>query len=35
MKGPDGKLPANESDDGIHLKSNEYPKWFAYLLANE
>ena len=35
IKGPDGKLPADVTDDGVHLKSGEYKKWFTYLLANK
>lgn len=34
IKGPDGKLPDNVTDDGVHLRSAEYEKWFTYLLAN-
>lgn len=35
LKGSDGKLPAGSSDDGVHLRSAQYKKWFDYLVANE
>ena len=35
IKGPDGKLPSNVTDDGLHLHSKEYKKWFNYLVSNE
>ena len=34
LRGPDGKLPANATDDGAHLRSREYTLWFGYLLSN-
>ncbi len=34
LKGPDGKLPASASDDGMHLHKSYYDKWFQYLAAH-
>ena len=30
LKGPDGKLPLDASDDGMHLRKAYYDKSFAY-----
>jgi lysophospholipase L1-like esterase len=35
LKGPDGKLPADSSDDGVHLRTKEYKLWIDYLVSNE
>lgn len=34
IKGPDGCMPANESDDGLHPRTKGYKAWFAYLAAH-
>ena len=34
IKGPDGCLPANESDDGLHPRSAGYHTWFKYLASH-
>jgi lysophospholipase L1-like esterase len=34
LKGSDGKLPDNASDDGVHLKKAYYDKWFDYIASN-
>lgn len=35
FKNAQGKLSSEASDDGVHLKSKEYTKWFAYLAKNK
>jgi lysophospholipase L1-like esterase len=34
IKGPDGCMPANESDDGLHPRTKGYKAWFAYLATH-
>lgn len=35
FRGPDGKMTAGISDDGVHFRSKEYKMWFSYLLSHQ